>query len=300
MKILILAGGYAKRLWPLTLNRPKPLLPVAGRPILDYLFAGMPRDTVPILSVNRRFVEHFSSWLSRSGYRAELVVEETLSEEEKLGAVGALTHLVERLSLAEDLLVVGGDNIFPFKLGEFAEAFSGRTLVALYRLGERTAARRLGVARVEGKRVKGFVEKPTDPPSHLVSAACYLFPTRVLPLFREFLREEEAGKDAPGYFLQWLLSREAVEAYVFSGRWFDIGSRGAYIQANLHFHGGQSWIDPGAQVHDSEITSSVILGPATVLGCRLRGCVVDGEVHLEGVMLSDVIVGRGTDLRARP
>lgn len=88
MRIVVLAGGYAKRLWPLTLERPKPLLPVAGRPILDYLFSGMPRGTVPILSVNRRFADHFVDWLGSSGYRAELLVEETEAEEEKLGAVG--------------------------------------------------------------------------------------------------------------------------------------------------------------------------------------------------------------------
>ena len=80
MKIVVLAGGYAKRLWPLTLTWPKPLLPVAGRPILDYLFEGMARGSVPILSVNRRFAEQFSEWLSRSGHRAELVVEETRAE----------------------------------------------------------------------------------------------------------------------------------------------------------------------------------------------------------------------------
>ncbi|HID08729.1 TPA: nucleotidyltransferase family protein, partial [Candidatus Micrarchaeota archaeon] len=225
MRTVILAGGYAKRLWPLTLNRPKPLLPVAGRPIIDYLFSGMPKGTVPILSVNRRFAREFAEWLSRSRYKAELVVEETRSEEEKLGAVGALAYLVKRLEIDEDLLVVGGDNIFPFTLEEFAAVYSGRPLVAVYRLRDRGLARRYGVAEVEGKRVVRFVEKPKDPLSDLVSTACYLFPARVLPLLGEFLREAEKGKDAPGYFLQWLLSREEIEAFVFDGPWFDIGSR---------------------------------------------------------------------------
>lgn len=300
MRTVILAGGYAKRLWPLTLSRPKPLLPVAGRPILDYLFAGMPENTVPILSVNRRFADHFAAWLSGSGYRAELVIEETRSEEEKLGAVGALAHLVERLGIEEDLLVVGGDNIFPFTLGEFVAAYSGRTLVALYRLGDRVAARRYGVAEVRDNRVVRFVEKPGDPPSDLVSTACYLFPARILPFFSEFLREAEKGKDAPGYFLQWLLSREEIEAFVFDGPWFDIGSRDAYIRANLHFNGGKSWISPEATIRDSAIRDSVILDDAVIEGCVLTGCVVDGGTRLQGVTLRDAIAGRGTDLRRIP
>jgi len=300
MKIVILAGGYAKRLWPLTLWRPKPLLPVAGRPILDYLFEGMSPGAVPILSVNRRFADHFAAWLSGSGYRAELVIEETRSEEEKLGAVGALAHLVERLGIDEDLLVVGGDNIFPFTLGEFVAAYSGRTLVALYRLGDRAAARRYGVAEVRDNRVVRFVEKPGDPPSDLVSTACYLFPARILPFFNRFLREAEKGKDAPGYFLQWLLSREEIEAFVFDGPWFDIGSRDAYIRANLHFNGGRSWIASEAETPGSVIEESVVLGRARIVDSELRGCVVDEDVNLVGVELSQVIIGRGSDIRRVP
>lgn len=300
MRIVVLAGGYARRLWPLTLSRPKPLLPVAGRPILDYLFAGMPPGAVPVLSVNRRFADDFSAWLERTGHAAELAVEETRAEEEKLGAVGALAHLVERLGIREDLLVVGGDNIFPFGLADFAAAYTGKTLVALYRLGDRAAARRYGVVEVRGNRVVGFAEKPPDPPSDLVSAACYLFPSRVLPRFREFLGGAPRGKDAPGYFLQWLLDREEIEAFVFDGPWFDIGSRDAYIRANLHFGGGESWISPAAAVRGSRVRGSVILDDAVVENCVLEGCVVDGGVYLCGVELRGAVVGRGTDVRRVP
>jgi glucose-1-phosphate thymidylyltransferase len=300
MKVVVLAGGYAKRLWPLTISRPKPLLPVAGKPILHYLFAEMPEGAVPVLSVNRRFADVFSVWLERSGHRAELVIEETQSEEEKLGAVGALAYIIKHLGIEEDLLVVGGDNIFPFSLAEFARAFMGGTLVALYRLGDREKARQYGVAQVEGKRVISFMEKPDAPPSDLVSAACYLFPARVLPRFEEFLRQAIAGKDAPGYFLQWLLAREEIEAFIFDGPWFDIGSREAYIRANLHFNEGRSWISPDAEVRNSTIHESVVLDDAVIEDCVLGGCVVDGGTHLSGVGLSDVIVGRGSDLRRVP
>jgi len=249
MKGIILAGGYARRLWPITLDRPKPLLPVAGKPILDYIMDRYPLPDPPILSTNRRFAADFSSWAEARGHRLQLVVEETRSEEEKLGSIGALAWLIETLGLDEDLLVIGGDNLLLFDLSAFLEAFSGDTLVALYDLGSPAVARRrYGVAVVEGDRVVEFQEKPDQPRSPLASTACYLFPRRVLPLLRRFLSEAEQGKDAPGYFLSWLLSREPIRAFVFQEGWFDIGGREAYIAANLHFTGGEPWIHPGARV----------------------------------------------------
>ena len=111
MKGIILAGGYARRLWPITLDRPKPLLPVAGKPILDYIMDRYPLPDPPILSTNRRFAADFSSWAEARGHRLQLVVEETRSEEEKLGSIGALAWLIETLGLDEGLLGIGGDNL---------------------------------------------------------------------------------------------------------------------------------------------------------------------------------------------
>lgn len=298
MKTVILAGGYAKRLWPITLDRPKPLLPVAGKPILEYILERYPFSEPPILSVNRRFEANFSRWAKEQGRRVELVVEESRSEEEKLGSVGALAFLVERLSLDEDLLVIGGDNLFFFDLSAFLDAFKGNTLVALYDLGDPARARRrYGVAVVEGGQVVEFQEKPEEPKSALASTACYIFPRRVLPLIREFISQAEAGQDAPGYFLKWLLSREAIDVFVFREGWFDIGGREAYIEANLHFTGGKSWVHPEAKVRDSHLVRSVVIGPCLIEGSRLSGCVVDEGVELIGVELTDVLVGHGTRLR---
>jgi len=298
MKTIILAGGYARRLWPITLDRPKPLLPVAGKPILDYTLEKYPFSDPPILSVNRRFEGDFLRWAEGRQLPVELVVEESRAEEEKLGSVGALAYLVERLALDDDLLVIGGDNLFPFDLEAFAGAFSGDPLVALCDLGDPARARRkYGVAVVEGDRVVEFQEKPEAPKSALASTACYLFPRRVLPYFKEFLAQSSAGGDAPGYFLSWLLAREPIQAFVFSGDWFDIGGREAYIAANLHFAGGESWVHPEAEVRASRIQRSVVLGPCRIEGAVLTGCVVDEDVELIGVRLEDMLIGRGSRLR---
>ncbi len=298
MKTIILAGGYAKRLWPITWDRPKPLLPVAGKPILDYLFERYPFSDPPILSVNRRFAPQFEDWASQRGHRAILEVEPSRSEEEKPGAVAALAQLIEKRGIDEDLLVIGGDNIFAFDLGEFVASSDGDTLVALYDLGDPAVARRrYGVAVVRDGYVVEFQEKPDVPRSSLVSTACYLFPRRVLPLLGEFVAGTPAGQDAPGYFLSWLLSRERIKAFVFEEGWFDVGGREAYIQANLHFNGGRSWVHPRAEVRDSRLERTVVIGPSRIEEAELSGCVVDGDTELVGVELTDLLVGQGSRLR---
>jgi len=292
VQTVVLAGGYARRLWPITFDRPKPLLPVAGKPILDWILDQLPPGK-PVVSVNRRFAPQFEVWASRRN--VHLVVEETRAEEEKLGAMGALAHVVDTLSLDDDLLVVGGDNLLELDFSSFVRAFRGPTLVALYDIADPAKARRrYGVARVQGRQVVEFQEKPEQPASSLVSTACYLFPRRVLALLRPFLSEVPKGHDAPGYFLSWLLHREPIEAFVFSSAWFDIGDRDSFIQAHLRYTGGKPWIHPQAEVKESHVERSVVLGPCRIEGCVLEGCVVDEGVQLQNVELRNALVGRGT------
>ncbi len=292
MQTIVLAGGYAKRLWPITFHRPKPLLPVAGKPVLDWILGQLPA-TRPLVSVNRKFAPQFEAWAR--GREVQLVVEETRAEEEKLGAIRALHQLVDALQLDDDLLVVAGDNLVELDFSAFVAAFRGTTLVALHDIGDAAkAVRRYGVAVVDGHRVVRFYEKPEQPVSSLVSTACYLFPRRVLSLLLQFLAEAPHGHDAPGYFLAWLLQREPIDAFVFSSAWFDIGDRESFIQANLHYTGGRSWVHPAAWVVDSVLERSVVLGPCRIEGCRLEGCVVDEEAHLSNVELRNALVGRGT------
>lgn len=297
MRVLILAGGFATRLWPITLFWPKPLLPVAGVPIIDHILRLIPEELLPVaVNTNRRFAQDFFAWAK--GKPVDLVVEEVRSEEEKLGAVGSLAHLVGKLDLQEDLLVIGGDNLLDIDLRSFLAASEGHPCVALYDLGDsQRAARRYGVAVVEGGWIVEFQEKPENPRSPLASTACYFFPKEVLPLLSTYLAQAPAGKDAPGYFLAWLSQRFPLRAYTEVREWLDIGDRASYIEANMRRTAGQSWIHSQAEVVNSELTRCVVLGPAVLKNSRIFECVVDGETRLEGVELREALIGRGTYLR---
>ncbi len=297
MRTVILAGGYATRLWPLTFRRPKPLLPIAGRPLLDYLLKQIPSEYLPaILSINRRFLRSFSAWAR--GKPVELLVEETKREEEKLGAVRALANIVATLGLKDDLLVLAGDNWLRLDLRRFLAAAAGRPAVALFPLDDPEKAKgRYGVAVVEDGLIMSFQEKPERPHSNLASTACYFFPRDVLPLFGEFIREAPQGHDAPGYFLQWLLARWPIVAFTEVEDWLDVGDRASYLEANMRVTHGESWVHPDARILGSELIRTVVLGPCLIERSRLRECVVDEGVKLQGVELERVLVGKGAWLR---
>ena len=259
-----------------------------------------PFDDPPIVSTNRRFAPHFERWIEESKPEVELVIEETVCEGEKLGTVGALAFLVDRFDIDEDLLVVGGDNIFDFSLGDFVEAFRGTPLVALYDVRDVAVVRgRYGVAVVEGDRIVNFQEKPQDPMSTLASTACYMYPRRTLALFAEFTDRSEEGKDAPGYFNAWLMREKdcSFSAFSFSTPWYDIGDRTSYIEANQHYCGCDSFRAENSMIRRSKVSASVILEDSTIEDCEIAGCVIGPRSRLSGVALSDCIVGPGTAIR---
>ncbi len=300
MRTVILAGGYATRLWPLTQDRAKPLLPVAGKPIIEYIFTKLPAELGrPLLSTNARFAPDFKRWGEERGVEFELIVEPTRSEAEKLGTIGALRFLVEERGINEDLLVIGGDNLFEFELQEMIATYHGRPLLALHELKDPERVRgRYGVAVVRDGRIVEFQEKPEEPRSTLVSTACYLYPAEILPLFGEFLAAAPRGHDAPGYFNQWLLTKGLeLEAFIFTEPWYDIGDRESYIQANLDYAGTDPVISPDAQIEDSSIRRSVVLAGARVRNSLLEGCVVGEEAELVGVELRDCLIGHRAALR---
>ena len=300
MKTIILAGGYARRLHPLTADRAKPLLPVAGKSIIDYLFEKGSLPGTAIVSTNRRFAEQFEAWKARSPWPVELVIEETRQESEKLGTVGALAFLIDTLDIDEDLLVIGGDNIFEFSLEALLGAYRGRPLVALYDVGEIERVRgRYGVAVVEDETVIDFQEKPQRPRSTLASTACYVYPKDVLPLVSVFLQQAESGQDAPGYFNEWLLKEKGIgiDPFVFETGWYDIGDRLAYICANQRYSGQDTYTGAGVTVEDSQVRGSVILDRTVIKKATIDGCVIDQDCFLEGVTLSDCLVGAGSQIR---
>ncbi len=300
MKTIILAGGYATRLFPITQDRPKPLLPVAGKPIIDYILASGSLPDRPIISTNRRFVPQFETWQAESGWDVDLVVEETTREEEKLGTVGAMAFLVEKLGIDEDILVVGGDNIFEFSIEDLLAAYHGRPLVALFDLKDLERVRgRYGVAIVKDNVIANFQEKPERPKSTLTSTACYIYPKQVLPLISEFHDKAEAGKDAPGYLNEWLLKEKRlhIDPFIFETGWYDIGDRASYIEANQHVGNCDTYTGKNVVIDDSTVKGSVILDDVKIRNSEITGCVIDQGCVLEGVNLQNCLVKAGSIIR---
>jgi len=236
---IVLAGGFAKRMWPLTKHTPKQLLPVGGRPMLGYTLdqlVELPVVDRIYVSTNEAFAHQFRVFLEAyKEDRVELFVEPSPSEDQKLGAIGGLGYLIKDKGLTKDTMIIGGDNIFEAPLSAPLERFDGRDLVAVHDVGTVDRARLYGIVALSPDgRIRGFVEKPPEPPSTLAATALYIFTSDTMGLVSAYL--DEGGKrDALGHFISYLISKREVVAYPIPGRWFDIGSLEVYREADEHF-----------------------------------------------------------------
>lgn len=227
MKCFILASGFGTRMYPLTRECAKALLPYKGKPMINHIVDKIPSGIDIMVNVNKKFVADFISWGREQVRPIDICVEDVSSEEERLGAVGALNHWIAGRGINEDMLVFGSDNYFEFDLGKFISAFDGRhVLVAVYDVQDLSMATRYGVVRLEGTRIVELEEKPAEPKSTLVSTACWVVPSRAFPLIGEFCRGER--KDNLGNLIAYLVSRDEVSAYPFSENWIDIGNLEIY------------------------------------------------------------------------
>lgn len=239
MKALILAAGYATRLYPLTKDRPKPLLPLVGeRTIIDTLVDEL--ETLPdldrvIVVTNHRFAGHFAAWAgSRTFSKPVQVLDDgTDTPESRLGAIGDAAWTIREAGIDDVLLVAAADNVFAFRFREFV-AFAekkGTDCISCYRLDDAERLKRTGiVALSEEGRVTRFEEKPPEPWSDLAVPPVYLYRRETLPLFAEYLADGN-NPDAPGHFVPWLLARRLVYAFRFSGVVMDIGTPRSYEEA---------------------------------------------------------------------
>ncbi|WP_010480017.1 sugar phosphate nucleotidyltransferase [Thermococcus zilligii] len=296
MKVLIMAGGYATRLWPITKDNPKALLPVGERTILDYIMEKVNElGLEAYISTNRFFEAHFRPYAEK--YGIGLIVEDTLHEEEKLGTMGAMKRAVDGLGL-DDYLVIAGDNLFSFSLSDFLRAYDGKTLIAVYDVGDLELAKRYGVVILEGDRVVSFQEKPARPQSTLISTGVYVFPERVMGRIEEYL--SNGNRDSPGYFLQWLLEKgEPIKAYRFSDYWYDIGSADSYLEA-LKTLLKESHIEEIQISPYSKIIPPVVIKKGTkILGRSIIGpyAYIGEECVIENSDVSDSVIFRKTVIR---
>ncbi|MFQ6088833.1 MAG: sugar phosphate nucleotidyltransferase [Candidatus Methanofastidiosia archaeon] len=292
MRCLILAGGFATRMYPITEKRPKALLPIGDKPILTHIVEKLPEDFELTVSVNAKFKRHFLKWSKYIDRKVEIFSEKTFSDDEKLGAVGGVNFFVKRKKISEDLLLLAGDNLFDFDLRSFLKIYGRKPLVALYELSDLSKVREYGVATLKGKRIVNFEEKPETPKSTLISTALYLLPENIFSNLEEFC---EKRRDNLGGFLKYLVERVEVEAFIFKGRWFDVGSFETYLEAHKSIK--KSFFE-GTNLKNSILSGSVYLSKDCILSnSRIKDSILFEDCVIENSELEDCIVNDGIELR---
>jgi glucose-1-phosphate thymidylyltransferase len=243
VKAIILGAGYGTRLYPLTKDNPKPLLTVGGRTILEHILdriAKIPALESVLLVTNDRFTEHFREWTSRFQWSRpiQIINDGTTSNEDRLGAVGDIYFALKETGVDEEILVVGGDNLFEFDLNRAWSFFKEKraSVVGLYDMVEKAKVAKLygAVSLDESLKIVGFEEKPEHPKSALISTALYFLTREDLDQLRHYV-EDGHSPDNLGDFIRYLSKKRDVYGFVFRENWFDIGSFEQLENANAHF-----------------------------------------------------------------
>ena len=245
MNALILAAGYATRLYPLTLNKAKPLLKVGGKPIIEWVLdnlASVPDLGTIYLVTNDKFASDFQSWANRyqdrqRSLKIKIINDGSKSDDDKLGAIGDINFVLTRENLiANDLLIIAGDNLFHEPLADFVKHARGtQATVAVHDVGDLDAMKKYGAVTIDAHgTITRFEEKPEKPQTTLAAVALYYYSRDVLPLFTTYLAAGN-NPDQPGRFLQWLYTRKPVQTFRIKGEWLDIGSKETLEKADEIF-----------------------------------------------------------------
>ena len=235
MNALILAAGYATRLYPLTLNTAKPLLVIAGKPIIEWLIdnlAGIHDLETIYVVTNDKFAADFQAWSEQyrkrhPEFRFKIINDGSRSDDDKLGAIGDINFVVTQENLSQSsLLIAAGDNLFTDSVAGFVTAARGTDVtVAVYDVGDIEAIKKYGNVAVNDEGIiTRFEEKPQKPHGTLAAIALYYYSPDVLSLLRTYLAAGN-NADQPGRFVQWLYTRKPVKTFQIKGQWLDIGSK---------------------------------------------------------------------------
>ena len=237
MKCIILAAGYATRMYPLTENFPKPLLEVGGKPILDWLV----EDLSPVVEQfvvisNHKYAEHFEKWAA--GKAVGVVDDGTSTNESRLGAVRDIQFAIDSLQLSGDLLILAGDNVLDFSLRSFVEYTREKKTSCTMRYWEEDEAklRRAGVSEVDGERLASFEEKPREPKSNWCTPPFYYYTAEDVEKISEAIADG-AGVDAPGSLVAWMCRHSVMHSMVMPGKRYDIGNLESYYQIRETYRG---------------------------------------------------------------
>jgi glucose-1-phosphate thymidylyltransferase len=248
MKLIILAAGYATRLYPLTLDRPKPLLEVGGKPMIEHVLGSLgevPQIDRVYVVTNNKFAGHFERWAEEyaarhGGAPITVINDGTTDDKNKLGAIGDLHLVLTREQLDDDVIVVAGDNLFDRSLEGFVEFCmkQGAPAVGVYDVGDLEEIRKYNNIGTDAQgRITSFEEKPAEPVSSVTAIALYFYPKSALPLIRQYIAEGN-NPDQPGRLVQWMYGRTPFYTWPVPGTWYDIGSKETLAEADRVFSGG--------------------------------------------------------------
>lgn len=243
MKAVILAAGYGTRLKKIAKDTPKPLLPVNGKPLLDYILQnleGIEGLNEIIVVTNDKFFDHFQSWSDAKDYPVKITIvnDGTKTPDDRLGSIGDIHFVIQNQQPDEDVIVIGGDNLFNFNLADymkFAQSKGDCVSIGAYDINDRDEAKLFGVLSLDDTgKVTSFEEKPEEPKATLVAMCFYYLPRETLPWVGEYLNQTEKS-DLAGDYIRWLTQKSDVYGFKFEGKWYDIGSVEAYEEASKHF-----------------------------------------------------------------
>ena len=242
MKCLILAAGYATRLYPLTENFPKPLLKVGEKTILDWLIDDI--DTLGLVDEyvvisNHKFAHHFDAWAKEKQQKITVVDDGTESNETRLGAVKDIQFAVDTLGLDDEMLVIAGDNVLDFSLTKFISYAKEKGTSCMMRYYEESEAKlkKCGVVTVDADdSVLDMTEKPEHPASHWCCPPFYFYTREDAKLVEQGIAAG-CGTDAPGSYVAWLCKQTKVHAMEMPGSRYDIGNLESYEKVQKEYKG---------------------------------------------------------------
>jgi NDP-sugar pyrophosphorylase family protein len=319
---IVLCGGYSTRLWPLTIDISKVLLPVSGKPVLEYNLDFIQESYgigSVILSVNqkfesqiRRFVETYKSKVQQN-HSVEVIVEPTTQEKEKLGPIGALDYIISN-SAPRDLIVLGGDNIFGFQLDKFIQFGTNAAIPysynAVYEYQAQDDLTEYGTVNIDSAgNFLEFREKSKRYIFNNVSTACYYFRNWDVEAIYKYIQDGQDA-DSLGGFIHWLLTEHHshIGSFLFSSFWFDIGTRDTLLEANKYFlvHSllgnisktdfkEPTYISKNATVIESKLGPNVYVGDgAHIVNSTVSNSIVMEQCIIQKSIVNNSVIGPGS------
>ncbi len=241
MDAIVLAAGYGTRLYPLTKDKPKPLLEVAGKSIIEHIV----RKIEEINNINKiyivtndKFEQHFKKWLRDFDAKkpVEIINDGTKSNDERLGALGDIHFAIIQKEINEGIIAIAGDNLFEMSLLDVHNFFKKRNsnVIVLHDVKDFELAKQYGIVEVKDNIVANFEEKPISPKSTLASTGIYLFPKKTIELIKKYIAQGN-NPDKTGNFIEWLHKRDKVFSFITDKKWYDIGSIDQLEKADKHY-----------------------------------------------------------------